>query len=104
MPRLFVPTVVLVVSVVLGLTACQPGFVAVDTSTSNDVLTELQANATAIDAEIAKISPLYGTPTGTTLQVLAGYAPLSNPDRDDYVLLLTDGLPNCNPSNPNDYN
>lgn len=44
-----------------------------------------------------------GTPTGTTLAMLASYEPLKDSTRDSYVLLLTDGLPNCNPDNPADY-
>lgn len=82
---------------------CMPGVVQVDTSQSNDVPAELQANAASINAAIGAIQPGYGTPTGNTLKNLSAYAPLSNPDRDDYILLLTDGLPNCNPDNPNEY-
>lgn len=51
-------------------------------------------------------TPLGGTPTGTTFQWLGRYPTFNNPDglsRDNYVILLTDGLPNCNPSNPNPY-
>jgi len=29
---------------------------------------------------------------------------VASPDRDDFIILLTDGLPNCNPNNPHDYN
>lgn len=87
-----------------GSSPCGPGAVQVDTSASNDVASELQANADGINAAIHALAPGGGTPTGTTIQALSGYSPLANPDRDDFVLLLTDGLPNCNPNNPNDYN
>lgn len=40
------------------------------------------------------------TPTGPSLQFFSTYAPLLNPVRLDLVLLLTDGLPNCNGSIP----
>jgi hypothetical protein len=36
------------------------------------------------------------TPTGPSLQFLSDYAPLQDPLRLELVLLLTDGLPNCN--------
>ena len=36
------------------------------------------------------------TPTGPSLQFFSTYAPLLNPSRLDLVVLLTDGLPNCN--------
>lgn len=44
-----------------------------------------------------------GTPTGASLMFLATGAPSLQQDdkRSDFVLLLTDGLPNCNGVNPN---
>ncbi|HET9156495.1 MAG TPA: adventurous gliding motility lipoprotein CglB [Myxococcaceae bacterium] len=36
------------------------------------------------------------TPTGPSLAFFSGYAPLQDPLRLELVLLLTDGLPNCN--------
>ncbi|HVP59672.1 MAG TPA: adventurous gliding motility lipoprotein CglB [Myxococcaceae bacterium] len=36
------------------------------------------------------------TPTGPSLEFFSGYTPLLDPLRLDLVLLLTDGLPNCN--------
>jgi len=45
--------------------------------------------------------PLGGTPTGGSLGFLAGMSELHDPNRDDFVLLITDGLPNCNSANPN---
>ncbi|HVE83649.1 MAG TPA: adventurous gliding motility lipoprotein CglB [Myxococcales bacterium] len=82
---------------------CEPGYVDVDVSGSNDVPSELQATASSIDSAIAALTPRDGTPTGSTLKILSTYTPLANPDRDDYVLLLTDGLPNCNLDNPYTY-
>jgi hypothetical protein len=86
-----------------GQAPCVPGAVQVEVSGSNDVGVELQSNADAIKAAIHGMTPLGGTPTGATIHALSGYAPLANPDRDDFVVLLTDGLPNCNPDNPHDY-
>ncbi len=40
------------------------------------------------------------TPTGASLQFFATYSPLLDPFRLDLVVLLTDGLPNCNGTVP----
>jgi len=40
------------------------------------------------------------TPTGPSLQFFSTYAPLLDPFRLDLVVLLTDGLPNCNGAVP----
>jgi hypothetical protein len=40
------------------------------------------------------------TPTGPSLAFFSGYAPLQDPLRLELVLLLTDGLPNCNGTIP----
>jgi hypothetical protein len=82
---------------------CYPGSVTLDITQSNDVPSELQATAASINGQISALTPRSGTPTGPTLETLRSYPFLTNPDRDDYVLLLTDGLPNCNPDNANDY-
>lgn len=47
-------------------------------------------------------APLGGTPTGSSLRFVGDYSELNRDDlRDDFVLLLTDGLPNCNDANRN---
>lgn len=43
--------------------------------------------------------PGGGTPTGSALSFLAGLAP--EPHTTSIAVLITDGLPNCNPNNPN---
>lgn len=53
--------------------------------------------ATAIEA----ISPLGGTPTAGSLEFVGRNPVYADVGRGDFVLLLTDGLPNCNPANPN---
>jgi hypothetical protein len=40
-----------------------------------------------------------GTPTAASLRFLAGYQPLATSGRRRAVILVTDGLPNCNPNN-----
>ncbi|MBI3185842.1 MAG: adventurous gliding motility lipoprotein CglB [Myxococcales bacterium] len=79
----------------------------------SDEEASLQARADEIRSELLRIqsagtagSPYAtggGTPTGAALAMLGAYSPLRDPGRGEYVLLLTDGLPNCNPQNPNDY-
>ncbi len=56
-----------------------------------------------VNARIQALSPQGGTPTGTSLEFLGTYGGLNDGAdfRDDFVLLLTDGLPNCNDANPN---
>lgn len=73
--------------------------------TANDDGTEatLTSQGIAINTRIQALSPQGGTPTGLSLRFVGDYAGLNdvNDQRDDFVLLLTDGLPNCNPQNPN---
>jgi hypothetical protein len=67
----------------------------------------LQKTATDISNLILGIpingqgGPSGGTPTGDSLKFVGTQAELQTKDRDDFVLLLTDGLPNCNQNNPN---
>lgn len=66
-----------------------------------------QANRTAamqVNAAVQALQPAGGTPTGATLAFLSTLPELKASDfRNDFVLLLTDGLPNCNANNPNDF-
>jgi hypothetical protein len=62
----------------------------------------LSASAGAARAAILAIDPTGGTPTGAALGFLSTNQGLDLDDnRHDYVLLLTDGLPNCNEGNAN---
>ncbi|HEX8435618.1 adventurous gliding motility lipoprotein CglB [Archangium sp.] len=47
--------------------------------------------------------PEGGTPTGPSLRYVGSLPELRTAERADFVLLLTDGAPNCNPNNPNPY-
>ena len=62
-------------------------------SISNVILNEIALNGQG--------GPTGGTPTSLSLRFVGDQPELQAQDRDDFVLLLTDGLPNCNPSNPN---
>lgn len=63
----------------------------------------LNGNASQVNTRIQMLGPTGGTPTGPSLEFLGTYGGLTdnNDFRDDFVLLLTDGLPNCNDNNPN---
>ncbi|MFZ5468563.1 MAG: adventurous gliding motility lipoprotein CglB [Myxococcota bacterium] len=71
---------------------CAPGAVTIDVASSQ---------AGDIRAAIDALQVGGGTPTAPTLQALASHAPLRDPNRQDFVLLLTDGLPNCQGGDPN---
>ena len=70
-----------------------------------DLDMELTAAATSVNTQIQALTVGGGTPTGDSLKFLGAYPPLSDPDpkvaREDFILLLTDGLPNCNSANAN---
>lgn len=67
----------------------------------------LQNAATQISNEILNKpingsgGPSGGTPTAESVRFVGTQPELQTQERDDFVLLLTDGLPNCNPNNPN---
>lgn len=56
-------------------------------------------SADAVATAIRAMRPGGGTPTGATLEVVATTSALATVDRVGFVLLLTDGLPNCNDAN-----
>ncbi len=81
-------------------TECNTGSVRVPISQSNDVDAELQATSNQILNVIQNDNVGGGTPTGATLRMLADNPGLQpQPGRDSFVLLETDGVPNCNPNN-----
>ncbi|MFP2924286.1 adventurous gliding motility lipoprotein CglB [Pyxidicoccus sp. 3LG] len=45
--------------------------------------------------------PAGGTPTSASLRFVGALEAMQSADRDDFVVLLTDGIPNCNFQNPN---
>ncbi len=83
---------------------CGTGKVRVDIPQSNDVDAELQAAANAITSTIQNDTIGGGTPTSDTLKMLSNYPLLQSPttERDNFILLETDGVPNCNANNVND--
>ncbi len=67
----------------------------------------LQSTADQISDVILSIpldgagGPIGGTPTSFSLRFVGEQPALHAENREDFVLLLTDGLPNCNGENPN---
>lgn len=64
--------------------------------------TALSMNASAINSRIQSVGPVGGTPTGASLVFVGSQPGLldASDGRPDFILLLTDGLPNCNSANP----
>lgn len=88
----------------LGCDSASSVTVALPAPSLDDEGTDSALNATAqqIATAIGGLSPLGGTPTAGSLQFLSTLGSLAQDDyRDDLVLLMTDGLPNCNGANPN---
>jgi hypothetical protein len=81
-----------------------PGGVRVDIAQSNDVDQELAAHAAGIDAIVQGLGTTEtvagGTPTAASLNVVGALPSLADAERANVVVLLTDGLPNCNGDNP----
>ncbi len=73
------------------------------TTTDDATDQALTMTASQVNAFVQSLVPSGGTPTGRSLEFLGTYGGLNNSAdfRDDFVLLLTDGLPNCNDANPN---
>jgi hypothetical protein len=65
---------------------------------ATDADAELKATAATILTKIKATTPKGGTPTAPSLRMLGTYPKLQGTDREDFILLLTDGLPNCNSS------
>ncbi len=85
--------------------SCGPaneGAVSLPTPTPDDLNHDqaLRDNATQINSKIGGIGAVGGTPTAQSVAFVGGQGGLLEDDgRDDFILLLTDGLPNCNPDN-----
>lgn len=78
---------------------------AVDLNASDDDVTSMQGTADSIKTSLYSTNPQGGTPTGQSLGFVdTYYSTVNSANRQNFVLLLTDGLPNCNPNNANNYN
>lgn len=83
-------------------TACAGGDLAhlatvgvpLDTGDEDDA--RLAQVALTVKGQIDALTALGGTPTGATMASLATYTPLLARDTNNFAVLLTDGLPNCN--------
>jgi hypothetical protein len=82
-------------------TPTQPSDVlaAIPPNSAGDDDSVLVAAATAANTALQSLSPSGGTPTAASLKFIHDNAgELTDAKREDFVLLLTDGLPNCNNS------
>lgn len=72
------------------------------TRTDEGTEATLLAAASAVNSAVQGLVPNGGTPTAASLDFVGSLADLTdaNDDRDDFVLLLTDGLPNCRDAHP----
>jgi hypothetical protein len=70
-------------------------------ASANQVLTAIAQTTGAgnIAEQVQMLTPGGGTPTGPSLTFAGQAFPASTAER--IVVLITDGLPNCNPQNPN---
>ncbi len=61
----------------------------------------LQQRANEINTTIQNVlQPMGGTPTSDSIRFVGELPSLNEANRGDFIILLTDGLPNCNPANP----
>jgi hypothetical protein len=70
-----------------GGSSCAPGKIDVAVA---------PASGASVLAKIAGASPGGNTPTAATMAAIQSGAMLNDATRDNYVVLATDGLPNCN--------
>lgn len=82
--------------------ACGGGQVVIPLWEQNDNPSDLQNHANLINTTLANTTPGGVTPTLKSLEAFLTYAPLQT-GGDNIIVLATDGLPNCNPDNPNSY-
>lgn len=63
---------------------------------------ELEARAQQARAVVQAVSPMGGTPTAEALRFVGALPSLQDENdlRNDFVVLVTDGLPNCNDGHP----
>jgi hypothetical protein len=73
-------------------------------TTASDMDADLQAQASAVNTNVQMLNPGGGTPTALSLNFVGTLKELNDPQREDFVLLLTDGLPNCNNNNQKNCN
>ena len=73
----------------------------IPTSIADDDNVALQDRANEINSTIRNVlQPTGGTPTSESVRFVGQLPSLNEANRGDYIILLTDGLPNCNPENP----
>ncbi len=74
---------------------------AFDVAPTAELEPDLPALTNRLISALDAAKPTGGTPTARSLQLLTGVAGFRTDERDHLVVLITDGVPNCNPMNPN---
>ena len=75
---------------------CLPANSVTNAIPNTDDATQLQNAANNVRGSINGLQPSGGTPTGRSLEFVGNDPGLAQTDRPNFILLLTDGLPNCN--------
>jgi hypothetical protein len=65
---------------------CQPGVIEEDCADDS---------VDRIRTLVLQLQPIGGTPTGESLEAALGYQGLHDETRDNFIILLTDGVPTC---------
>ncbi|MBL8957079.1 MAG: adventurous gliding motility lipoprotein CglB [Myxococcaceae bacterium] len=85
-----------------GTSSCEGGDianVAVPLDQGDEDGARLAQAALGVKVAIDGLRAAGGTPTALTMRAIGTYPPMLERDRDRFAVLLTDGLPNCNPAN-----
>lgn len=76
--------------------------VALPAASTTDDDAVLEAKALEVNGAIQQLTPMGGTPTAASVSFVGSDASLRADDqRDDFIVLITDGVPNLNAANPN---
>ena len=72
-----------------------------DVAPATEAAPDLTALASSLVNALSAAQPLGGTPTAQVLELVGANSQLRGNEREHLVVLITDGVPNCNPTNPN---
>ena len=96
-PQGCTPSIIPAINTCTSQQNCTPGQVEVECGNDQSTMNQIQTR-------MAALVPGGGTPTGPSLENLLQSRTLNDPARDNFVILLTDGVPTCpngSGANPN---
>lgn len=82
-----------------GAEACGVPAVRVNLTAATDDTSE-RLNADRVAMAVRALTPGGGTPTTAALNLVSTLTLTSMPQRETFAVLITDGIPNCNATNP----